>query len=355
MAKASEVERRLKYLTDKLEQSRGAKLLFTDLKEQLAEDLDQTIGVDTISRNLQQIKAEGIRGHNLTVGRDYVTCKRRNPTTLETRAPKRAETKHRLGVALWQFLFDIDLGQGIELSKPPLIKAPSKLGRKVATLRKRMTPSVLIDAGSTTAAAARALLHAGQMPIEINPDAPEGPSYVRPSFVTNSITIASVITDSNYSAEIQVRMIGGDLRIDRGSICGALADMCLNAWGARGDLAVIGTTGYRLDFDGTPAFCCDTISEAKLKSALLEAAWLRGIILDSTKLENPEVAKAFAPLSSQLVDLVVTDDGREIGAEKTVTKFCKDADAAGVSVLLLKTEAPSGQGQRRRRPKKSRP
>ena len=161
---------------------------------------------------------------------------------------------------------------------------------------------------------------------------------VRPRIITNSISIANVVAKSDHKNDLQVRIIGGDLRIDRRSICGSLSDMCLEAWNQRADLALIGTTGYRNDLvSGVPGFGCDDIAEARLKGAMLEMAWLRVLIFDSSKLNTPEVSNIFSPLSDQMLDLVVTDDGAKNGAADMVHQLCIDAKEASVNALILDT------------------
>jgi DeoR/GlpR family transcriptional regulator of sugar metabolism len=117
-----------------------------------------------------------------------------------------------------------------------------------------------VDAGSSTSFAIEQFLTSRSMPIQTS----DG-RLVRPTFITNSLEIADVVSRSDYPRDIPVRIIGGELRVEYGSICGPLTDICLSGWGGMGaDVAIVGTTSYTHKF-GIPSFGCDDISEGRVK------------------------------------------------------------------------------------------
>jgi DeoR/GlpR family transcriptional regulator of sugar metabolism len=336
----SDVKKRMDLLKAVLLGRMGSDIKIEVLHQEINDTLHQDISRSAVIDSLRKLKIGGLRGHRLTIGRDYARIERSAMTVLEERTAQRVQTKRRLGIVLWQALFGVDLEgqrQGIEKVEVSLVRHSTYV-LKLEALRRKMSVNIMIDAGSSTSIAVEELLGVDSVPIHVKTD-DGSPKLFHPRFITNSLAIAKVVTESRHYNSIEVRLIGGDLRVDRGSICGTLTEICLAGWNMRADLSIVGATGFRVDYKGAPCFGCDDVSEARLKGAMLELGWFRVILLDSSKLKAPEVSSVFAPLSSDLIDLVVIDDGSEINAQEQVQDFLRQASAAGVHTLLLKTES----------------
>lgn len=303
----------------------------------------------------------------------------RTPSFLD-REEEHPELKAGLGFALWHRLLHIRRLSSSERksNQAPTRNtqeqeytysaiAPGRVATKIARLRDQPVLSVLVDAGSTTTAAVRALLDVDSIPIR--PENNHHPNdkqkkeeerqqgdhagqcrFITPVITTNALSIATMISESKHADTIGLRLIGGNFHSDLSSICGSMTDQCLCAWGGGGswksDLAIIGTTGCWGHPSGALGFACDNFEESRLKATLLEMAFFRVIIMDSSKLKASVRGNLFAPLSSTFIDLVVTDDGRTTGAEQEVSDLHNQAAQEGVATVILTTESSKAPGKK---------
>jgi hypothetical protein len=75
---------------------------------------------------------------------------------------------------------------------------------------------------------------------------------------------------------------------------------------------------------------------------MLESAWLRVVILDSSKLATETTSsKPFAKLSNNLIDLVVIDDGKTTRQAENLEKFKEVAKGEGVSLAIMQSDRES--------------
>ncbi|MCP4248047.1 MAG: hypothetical protein GY778_13455 [bacterium] len=248
------------------------------------------------------------KGMEIRVGRREGQIRWVSLPLIDHRAKHRRETKQRLGRLLWHVLLDLQIDESFNKEEVQCAKQDQKrpLKRKFDAISRKPALQCWIDAGSTTLAVARALL---DMVREIPCQA--GERLVGIDFVTNSPRIAVSVDESKHRENIEVTVIGGVVRPDRESICGIATQQCLEHWDLYGDVAIVGTTGYRQDIKGAPTFGCDDLEERKVKQEFLSRTRLRALIFDSTKLAFADVSNPFAMLSTAQIDLVVTDDGYE--------------------------------------------
>jgi DeoR/GlpR family transcriptional regulator of sugar metabolism len=308
------------------------------------ESLGKKVTWSAIKATLQQMRRmQQPAGTKLIVGDKEAYLSRVSETVIEQRERQRPTTKSRLGQLLWKVLFEVDAGPQ-PLGRGEYQAGPwsGPLKDKIARLRSK-SPVVLIDAGSTTKAVVAQLLEMERIPFEVNLGG-RGPEQeyklVAPRIVTNSPPIAELISNSDkHRREIKVSLVGGDYRPDHKAVCGSVTQLFLeHSLNLLGDLAVIGATGYREGTAGVGAsFCCDDFDERNLKASFLQMAWFRVLVLDSTKLRYPELHSPFAPLSPSTIDLVLIDDGVEVGLAKQVSLFLGEAKRAGVATAILKT------------------
>jgi DeoR/GlpR family transcriptional regulator of sugar metabolism len=292
-----------------------------------------------------------IPGTRLIVGRKNAYLERSNVIrVIDDRAEHRREIKRKIGVVTWNLLFMANYKDGQHIFNETCkdgtafqVEGTRTLERKVAALRQQSPISICVDAGSTTRAAITELLNTEAMPIHINTgeNAPE--RLIIPAIITNSPEIALEISKSKHRGDIPVTLLGGELRADRGSICGTLTQLWLNLWqsqnGLAGDVSLIGSTGFRPDRKGTDCFGCGDLDESRVKGSFLSLTWLRVIIIDSSKLYSiVDSPKSFASLESGTVDLVVTDDGGTDDNYRTaVTKFRNAARINDIATAMVVT------------------
>jgi DeoR/GlpR family transcriptional regulator of sugar metabolism len=154
---------------------------------------------------------------------------------------------------------------------------------------------------------------------------------------TNSYQIVDAIAQSAlHCMNIRVRVIGGELKMGLKSVSGVLSSSCLDAWGLRGDLAVVGATGVS-DYLGQPTLFCDNLEESHLKGRFLDACWVKVALFDSSKIGKGTVNQAFCAVSPGSLDLIVTDDGIHSGNADKVRQLKEKALATGVSFLIAKS------------------
>lgn len=240
--------------------------------------------------------------------------------------------KLQLGEALWHFLFGVAVTQSSDCAPPSYTShLPARLAGKLSAIQEKSDPSITIDAGSTTAYAFETLLRVDSIPF-MRGTVPPGP--VTPTVMTNSPFIASLVRHSVHARSIPLRVIGGDVRADRASMCGRLSELALEAWELNTDISIIGTTGIRLR-GGSFEFWCDDVDEASIKRRMLGlGSHLRVLVFHSGKLLKAGGAKAFASLSSKVVDLLVVDDGNDPDAP-ALKHLLAAAKTNQVGILLV--------------------
>lgn len=275
-------------------------------------------------------------GGTLTVGR---TSARLDllPTVIDEREQDRPVTKSLLGEALWDLLFGLG-ANGAKYAK----SLTSRTSDKIAHLRRSALLTVLIDAGSTTLAVARSFNRLQKVPLRITlgEDDSAKQHLLRLNFISNSIPLLNELSSGVHRHEIGLSVVGGDVRTDRGSVCGLATQVFLDKCATGGDIAIIGTTGYDGVQSGMRCFSCDNLEEAEVKLKFLHRSGFRILIFDSSKLENRPATRVFTELSNQSIDLIVTDDGNDYdnaGNEykDLVRQFLDGAHASNVSVAVV--------------------
>lgn len=387
-----------------LQKFKGRKILLRELKPMVEGRLTGKVNyrqlwsaIATIKKDHTrpgvEIETHGTNGTEDEMADNSVELFISEDSNIDTERLAFPELKKSLGDAVWHVLFNVPLPKDVEIEGTA--DQYHEWRRKIAALRSRPTVSLSVDAGSTMEYAIDQFLQIKEIPLRINhriqganadkavapvlavedagseaeaetddddsDQTEELPSpdftLIWPTITTNSVSIANRVAESFHRRHIQLRLIGGDLRIERTSICGSLTEIGL--WQAKEDVALIGCTGYwpvdasgapRANSYGYPAFACDNVSEAWLKTTLLERASLRIVIMHSGKLVHA-VGSVFAPLLNTAVDCVVIDDGVEIdkktniGAREAVKKFLAAAADAKVPVVLVKSAPKTPRGR----------
>jgi DeoR/GlpR family transcriptional regulator of sugar metabolism len=272
-----------------------------------------------------------------------------NRTRYAQRTLEHPKLKLGLGYVLWDWLLNIDANEEerLEHSASHQEQVLTKLG----SLRSKTILTIIADTGSTVGAVVRAPLNVNSIPIvpRIFDDASEGGNhretqsrFITPHIITNGLSIATMVSESRHANAITLSIIGGRFQPEFSSICGRMADQCLEAWGGGGtwkcDLAMLGTTGCWTHPDGVLGFSSDGDEEARIKARLLEMAFFRVVVMDSSKLTASPSGNIFASLSAAALDLVVIDDGNTTDTRENVVQFSTAAERAGVTVLTLKTK-----------------
>jgi DeoR/GlpR family transcriptional regulator of sugar metabolism len=326
-------EKRARMLLAYFENGRtNRNISFDILKKHLTEEVS-----DSIIRDSLYLANTWVRpGFHISVSPKNRTgiCKQTSETSDVKNNQEYAATKKAMGELLWKKL--LDLGH-LPQHKSSFVESKS-IRNKITVLRRRGMLSLVADAGTTTCAAVEALLNVDYLPLQPASVSPGNARFIRPVITTNSLRISNLVANHRHANEIELRLIGGSLRQDRASFCGPLAEMALNAIRTQSDITLVGTTGYRSAYDGTPSFGADDISESRIKTALLEtSSLLRVVIFHSEKLKYPEVSSIFAALSPDSIDLVVTDDGKVTDAKDEVRDFLETCRIADVATLMLKS------------------
>jgi DeoR/GlpR family transcriptional regulator of sugar metabolism len=287
-------------------------------------------------------------GTSLIVGKDAARLDWTVQRVFDEREQQRPSTKTRLARLVWKILFNVPSGEDLKCALRASLDAQEDLNRRLSALRKKSPVAIFLDAGSTTMRCVDELLNLSSIPLHvptaIGPDSEQAGAYrlVSPHITTNCPEIAVKISRSLYHEDIGVTIVGGDQRSQRGSICGSLAQLWMSHVNPYGDVSVIGSTGFRTDDQGRPAFGCDNHEEAELKASFLSRTWLRVVVMDSSKLKVPPVSRLFATLSKDNVHLVVMDDGKADGDyQGAVEEFCNVARKYNVPVALSLAESAS--------------
>ena len=320
-----------------------------DIRKAL-EDAIESINLPAVASlrdELEKIKRDReFSQFEISVGRvsNPVTIKK-DFTTARQREEDHPETKKRLGAALWHCLLGLNLGEWDGKWKCSEAYMQPELRRRIEALRSKSNLAVLVDTGSTTEAAVDALLTMDSAAFLVSSPDPRKPGVthsrlLRLQLTTNSIAIAATVSETNrpLRSNLPVRLIGGDWRVESESICGPLADLCLQSWNFRSDVAVIGTTGTTMR-DGQWWLLSEDILESRIKASFLDLSALRVVLLGYEKIDI-EPHQFFAAVTSAHVDLIVVDGGRKLSSPpKKLRSFAQAANRRGVSVLLVESPA----------------
>jgi len=193
-----------------------------------------------------------------------------------------------------------------------------------------------IDAGSTTTQTAEYLS------TKRTPD--KDAKLASLTVVTNAPPVEVALWDPS-NTNIDVLSLGGFLYKDTRARAGTLCELGFDTWNIRVDVAIVGTTSLIVGDDERgrlEGFACDSADEARIKSLLLDRADIRCIVMDSTKFKRyRSSAFIFAPLSSEFVDLVITDE--QIYSDDKNREAWQKLWNAGIVVLYSASSSESEQ------------
>jgi hypothetical protein len=349
-ATKTQVTERRREVVKLLQQNRGQDLEFETIVKYLKlRDLPASPRI--LQRLGEEIRLRLEAGMELRVGRSSMSLTAAEDSVYESRKGDNPEVKRLLARAAWFHLFGYGTDVPVEESTLHVAESPhatENIVTKISKLNELSVITLIIDAGTTTAEFGRCIIKASGMPLMTQVGTPFGGAkagkHTRaliPRVLSNSQHFSQEVYRCHHREDFEFMLIGGTLRPKHGAYCGPLSMMALDAWGGlRGDVAIIGSTGYREgDERDSAGFSCANYHESQMKAALLKKAKLRAIILDSSKLVRPIAANLFVPLAAYELDLVILDDGVKINAGEAVQRFKQKALEAGVAVLLVKTEA----------------
>ena len=296
--------------------------------------LKEEVGTSTLRDALNLACALAPRGYNIKVStaKKNATYRKSDETSEDRSKGEHAPVKKAISELLWRKLLDLSHlpEHACSFYESPTIR------NKIGALRRKGLLSILADAGTTTYQSVDALLDVDFLPLQPAKIARGSARFIRPTITTNSLRIANLVAGHRHAKEIELRLVGGTLRQERGSFCGPLAEMAFSRMTSNCDIVIVGTTGYRSAYDGTPSFGADNVFESRIKTAVLDvSAVLKVVVFHSEKLKYPEVESVFTALSQ--VDLVVCDDGAKTGAREEVLEFLDVCRNAQVATLVLKT------------------
>jgi DeoR/GlpR family transcriptional regulator of sugar metabolism len=299
-----------------------------------------SIGIDACRGTLTDMRYDRcpLPGGVLTVGRRTVRLEWEE-MLIDQRQQRRPRVKRLLGALVWEVLFGDVMPKR---SKYEQLDWTPSLRETISILRRRPLVTLAMDAGSTTLAVATELNRLKTMPlrIEVSDDEDAEHSLVRCNIISNSVKIIEEIRNGRHRDDIDLTIIGGSIRGQRASVCGMSAQAFLDQCAIGGDAAIIGTTGYGGINGERRSFYSDNLEEAILKTTLLNRAFLRILVFDSSKLVARAVTRVFSDLSPKSIDLIVTDDGHDFetpaNCEQEVQEFRKHSQESGVSVAMLK-------------------
>lgn len=217
-------------------------------------------------------------------------------------------------------------------------KIQDNLTRKRAILRNRTVLSMLVDAGTTNQQLMENFLADTKFPLKVSTDA--GIRKINPSIITNSISVAHMISERRDRRSLTLTILGGVERPDRRSITGDLALSWARSIRAHGtiDLSIIGTTGIRQSSDGLMGVYMDHDVECELKGEFLQMAEFRIVICDSSKLLMGSYIHIFAAVTRANVDLIVMDDGAMLWQNKD-SPFFDDEEIVKKEIKSFMTQA----------------
>jgi DeoR/GlpR family transcriptional regulator of sugar metabolism len=191
-------------------------------------------------------------------------------------------------------------------------------GRTLAALKviyQRRERTLYLDGGSSTLSVAENL--------KVTPLPCDKLKIWNVEVITNSPPVVTCLAD--YADSPEVILIGGRMQSESLAIAGHLADEFMRRTDLLADFAVIGCVAMDLH----RGFGATTEDEAHLKSSILQRARVRIVVMDSTKDQmNSPVTFSFAPVSSDAVDILISDD-----AIISHAPFCAELKARGIQLF----------------------
>ncbi|HWB06705.1 MAG TPA: hypothetical protein VG796_27015 [Verrucomicrobiales bacterium] len=309
----------------------------------------------TLVEDLKRLRPHLPGDLELRLEKGTVRLVAKSDSIYESRKAENPELKNKIADAALFRLFGVRPREPVQstLTFPAKIPGESRdIRHKLRALNAKSEVTIHIDAGSTTGAVMRQMLQAGSFPLRTFPggdqtNTPHGGPHERlliPRIISNSQPMAEEVFHSPHRYFFEFNLIGGSLRPRHGSYCGPLSMMALKSWEhLRGDVSIIGASGFQATAHGAPAFACDHFPESQMKAALLAHGWLRSVIFDSSKLDHTLPKNPFALLTAKELDLVITDDGKTTGSEHQIESFVNASFEAGVAVLLVSSDDPEIQ------------
>jgi DeoR/GlpR family transcriptional regulator of sugar metabolism len=284
----AQAEKRRAYIVKVLIDDHESELTFDAVIEECGQVSDQTLYND--AAYLQD------RDQPISASKRRFILDSGGLSTIRRRTQEQKREKEQIGQIAEQIVM------------PELPKDPARLMRKGSRLqldiglRTRLVEFwnkahrlLILDSGSTTASIARHLA-------TVKPPDPKR-LLADLRVLTNGGLIFQTFNQPDCSHGLI--LLGGAVRRDTDAVAGTLAELCLEKWALKADIAIIGTTNINDSFK----FCCDHEDEASIKSRLLAAARIRCIAADSTKLVNPGRGSTweFTGLHRSMIDIIITD------------------------------------------------
>ncbi len=265
--------------------------------------------------------------------------------TRTAREQHRPKCKTNLAKLFYEVIFKCSFkNPKIEFTSHGSTKAKERLNTKLIEIWEKPKVNLALDSGSTTTQIAQLMVQqVVKLPLDIDLDIDGTPEKKTITFriITNSPSIAHSLTASKkVTNTTAVCIIGGQIRSERDSVCGLLAQQALKDWQFNFDLSVIGVTGYR-----SGKVYCDDPAEAEMKSELLSRGNLKVLLFDSAKLRRKYFIREFAQIIPSLVDLVLVDDGIANEHSEDVENFVERAKDNGVVCMVLKTKKSKNSEQ----------
>jgi len=353
-ASRAEMEKRRALVRAYLEKERGTDVSFAALIDHLEKN-GMVVSERTLHGIVRELQVSLPSEFALTIDRGFLQLKYKSESVFKGRLEKDPDIKWALARAAWYYLAGLGdplMKEEAEL-KPGNVPAGSTgILDKLRALDEKADMRLILDTGTTVGAFGSYMLKAGGFPLVTqvgwervgDRSTTSHTRFLLPRIVTNSQPFAQEVYESSPRRLFEFVQLGGMLRPKHGSYCGPETMAALKACETSGiDVAVVGTTGYQLyGPKGTKGFACDNYFESVWKAGCLKTAWVRCLMLSSTKLTQCNARNLFVPLSIHELDLVILDDGKTTDRAEDVERFCERAYDAGVSVLRV-TKIPQRQ------------
>jgi DeoR/GlpR family transcriptional regulator of sugar metabolism len=229
---------------------------------------------------------------------------------------------------------EAELTKGIENPAEDDLPMSTRLRETLSGYFRKAHRLAILDSGTTNVEIAKELadVHTPSPDLRLN--------FLR--ILTNGRRVAETL-DSPGSTH-GIILLGGELRRDTEAVAGLLGVRCLESWlvntedPAIADIAIIGTTSVNTGFD----LFSDSEIESEMKSRLLNAARIRCICADSSKLMRRSGGTwAFSAFTNRMIDIVLTDAGILVkhpnpAWEEARTKFLDRAREKEIFVAVAK-------------------
>jgi len=284
-----------------------------DLQKELA-DKQLAVSPPTLRNDLYAL-IDG--GEALELRRGIITAKASAKTEYEKRSGEQKPEKQGVAVLACALLFPEDalrervrdnLKDKLGWQSFPVIHLLEGIWQKTHRI-------VSMDAGSTTHAIAKQM---GKRILSFD-------DCSQLTVVTNA---PAVVEELYKTPKVQTIVAGGELRKERYSIVGHLAERCLDAFDIVTDMGFIGATG--IDFQR--GFTSDSVLETQVKVRLLDSR-IRCVVLDHTKISRPGgTFSVFVGFSPQQLDFVLMDD-EALRDDDLFRAFRKKLEDANICLL----------------------